>query len=88
MNKGKVYELNGVEQKILKEQCIVLRAMTKGKIKKQDAIKSMTAEIKRLSEGVKHHDGQSKRIISYMADKFGLTRVQVINKILVENKKN
>ncbi len=80
MSHSKVYELNGEEQIILVANCEELRSITRGKVKRQDAIKLYEAEIKML---------QSKQqgIISYMAKRFGLTKIQVINKVFAENKK-
>jgi hypothetical protein len=76
-----VYDLNGEEQKILEAKVIRLKAITRSKVIRQDAIKTYTEEIDTLR-------GQSVAIISYMSKRFGLTRIQVINKILAENRLN
>ncbi len=77
---SKVYELNGEEQSILEESCKDLQRITKKKVFRQDAIKQYTAEVEMLQAQARDH-------ISYMSKRFGLTRIQVINKILAENKK-
>ncbi len=80
MNKGKVYELNGAEQAILESNCHDLREITRKKVYRQDAIKTYTTDIALLGE-------QSRDIIGDMAKRFGLTRVQVIHKVLAENRR-
>ena len=80
MSSGKVYELNGEEQNILEESCKELRSITRGKVKRQEAIKIATAEIGMLQS-------KQQEILNYMSKRFGLTKIQVINKVFAENKK-
>jgi|TARA_R100001530_G_scaffold113793_1_gene80740 hypothetical protein len=77
---GKVTELTGEEQNILSDLCTEIRteSRTKHELEKRLARDSKTIKLLKQS----HRDK-----IDYMAKRFDLSRVQVISKILVENKK-
>jgi hypothetical protein len=75
-----VYKLNGEEQKILEGYTRDLQSITKDMVRKQDAVKLLESEIAM-------HNKSRRQILNDMAKRFGLTTVQVINKVLAENKK-
>ncbi len=77
---GKVAELTVGEQVILSDKCTELRVQGIEKVKLQ-------RNINRDCETVRNIDTNRRNIIDYMASRFDLTKLQVIGKILAENKK-
>jgi hypothetical protein len=79
-SKSKIYELNGAEQVILEDKVKTLRKICADKVHRQVTIDKYTRELKGLR-------GRQKSITDDMAKLFGLTRVQVIGKIIAENRR-